>query len=153
MVATAERRMFQQTKKGSTKRVRFAMQPSVQRFDAGEEPLMITYDSGADGNYVSKEDQARLGMPTLRQSKRRVGVANGGASKGKFVTRLPFPELSKKAAESDTFDEFKTSLMSVGKTADDSNVSVFTKEDVKIYKEEDGLITCKGEPILIGKRD
>ena len=40
--------------------------------------------------------------------------------------------------------------MSVGKTADDGNVSVFTKEAVKIYKEEDILIKCRGEPVLIG---
>ena len=73
-VATATRRLFQQIKKGSTKRVKFAMQPLVQILDAGEEPVMITYDSGADGNYVSEEDRARLGMPILRQSKRRVGV-------------------------------------------------------------------------------
>ena len=45
--------------------VRFAIQPSVQKFDVGEEPVMITYDYGADGNYVSKEDRERLGMPIL----------------------------------------------------------------------------------------
>ena len=93
---------------------------------------MITYDSEADGNYVSEEDRSRLGMPILKQSKRRLVVANGGASKLKFVTRLTFPQLSKKASEADTFDEFKKSLMIVGKTADDGNVSVFTKEAVKI---------------------
>ena len=43
--------------------------------------------------------------------------------------------------------------MSVGKTADDGTVSVFTKEGVTVFKEEDVLITCKGEPILIGVRD
>ena len=53
---TAARRLLQQIKKGSTKRVRFAMHPSVQKIDVGEEPVMITYDSGADGNYVSEED-------------------------------------------------------------------------------------------------
>ena len=31
--------------------------------------------------------------------------------------------------------------------------SVFTKEGVNVFKEEDVLITCKGEPILIGVRD
>ena len=54
---------------------------------------------------------------------------------------MPFPQLSPKAAEADTFKEFKTSLMSVGKTADDGNISVFTKEDVKVYKEKHVLIT------------
>jgi hypothetical protein len=43
--------------------------------------------------------------------------------------------------------------MSVGKTTDDGTVSVFTKEGVNVYKEADVLITCKGEPILIGVRD
>ena len=43
--------------------------------------------------------------------------------------------------------------MSVGKTADDGNVSIFIKEDVKVYKEDDVPITCRGKPILIGKRD
>ena len=48
---------------------------------------------------------------------------------------------------------FKTSLMSVGKTADDGNVSVFTERDVKVYKEADVLITYKGKPTLVGRRD
>ncbi len=50
--------------------------------------------------------------------------------------------------------------MSVGKTADNGNTSIFTREGVSVdkeedvlYKEEDILITCKGEAILIGKRD
>jgi len=55
--------------------------------------------------------------------------------------------------QADTFHDFPTSLMSVGKTADDGTVSVFTKEGVHAFKEDDVLITCKGEPILIGVRD
>jgi hypothetical protein len=43
--------------------------------------------------------------------------------------------------------------MSVGKMAGDGTVSVFTKDGVNVFKEEDVLITCKGEPILIGVRD
>ena len=42
--------------------------------------------------------------------------------------------------------------MSVGKTNNDGNVSIFTKKDVKVYKEEDVLITCRGKPIIIGRR-
>jgi hypothetical protein len=40
--------------------------------------------------------------------------------------------------------------MSLGKTLDNGMVSVFTKEGIKVFKEEEVLITCKGEPILIG---
>ena len=36
---------------------------------------------------------------------------------------------------------------------DDGNIYVFTKEGIKIYKEEDVLTTFKGEPLLVGRRD
>ena len=113
----------------------------------------MTYDLGANGHYVSEKDRTKLGLPILRRSRKRVGVANGGTSTGKHVTRLSFKQMSDETREVDTFEEFETSLMSVGKTADDGNVSVFTERDVKVYKEADVLITCKGKPILIGRRD
>ena len=102
---------------------------------------------------MSKADRTKLGLPILRISTKRVTVANAGASKVKYVTILPFKQLSPSAAEADTFEDFPTSLMSVGKTLDNGNVSVFTKEGVKLYNEEDVLITCKSKPILVGKRD
>jgi hypothetical protein len=43
--------------------------------------------------------------------------------------------------------------MSVGKTANDGMISIFTKEGVMVHKEQDILITCKGKPILIGVRN
>jgi hypothetical protein len=51
----------------------------------------------------------------------------------------------------DTFQDqdFPTSLISIGKTANDHTISVFTKVGINVFKEEDVLITCKGEPILI----
>jgi hypothetical protein len=79
---------------------------------------------------------------------------NGGICKAKYVTQLPFCKLSAQSRQADTFQDFPTSLMSMGKTLDDGTVSVFTKEGVNLFKkEEDTLITCKGEPILIGIRD
>jgi len=114
---------------------------------------MITYDSGADGNYLSEMDRARAGLPILRPSTRKVGVANGDTSHAQHVTQLPFHALSPRARQADTFPDFPTSLMSVGKTSDDGTVSIFNKTGVTIHREEDVLITCKGEPILIGIRD
>jgi hypothetical protein len=55
--------------------------------------------------------------------------------------------------QADTFQDFPTSLMSVGKTANNGTVSVFTKDGVNVFKEEDLLIMCKGKPIFIGVRD
>ena len=114
---------------------------------------MITYYSGADNHYMSEAGRIRLKLPILRPSHKRVAVANGGMSEGKYVTRLPFPKLSKTTAEAYTFEEFPSSLMSVGKTSDDGNVSIFTDEKVRFYKEADVLIACRGKPILVGKRD
>ena len=39
--------------------------------------------------------------------------------------------------------------MSVGKMADDGTVSVFTKEGINVFKEEDVLITCKGGTVSV----
>ncbi len=55
---------------------------------------MLTYNSGADGHYISKYDQHKAGLPILRSSTRQVGVANGGTSNSKYVTQLPYPKLS-----------------------------------------------------------
>ena len=114
---------------------------------------MVTYDSGADGHYISETDRAKANLPILRKSTKRVGVANGNTSHGHHVTALPIPSLSKAATEADTFDDFPHSLMSVGKTADAGTVSIFTKHGVTVHHEQDVLITCKGQPILIGARD
>ena len=39
-----------------------------------------------------------------------------------------------RAVESDTFQDFPTSLMSIGNTSDDGNISIFTKDNVKHYQ-------------------
>ncbi len=113
----------------------------------------LTYDSGADGHYVSKDDRKEARMPILRSSNKKVVVANGDTCTAKNVTRLPFPQLSKRATTADTFTNFPTSLMSVGKTSDDGTISIFTKTGVTVHKETDVLIRCKGAPLLIGVQD
>jgi len=89
----------------------------------------------------------------LQPSTQKVGVANGGTSNAKYVTQLLFRQLFAQSRQADTFQDFPNSLMSVGKTANEGTVSVFTKDGVNVFKEEDILITCKGKPILIGVRD
>ena len=80
-------------------------------------------------------------------------VADGTVNQGEHKVDLPFDGLSANARKGDTFMRFKESLMSVGKVNDDGNISICTKDDVTVYKEEDVLITCKGQPILVGVRD
>jgi hypothetical protein len=114
---------------------------------------MLAYDSGVNRHYISKQNQCNAGLPILRPSTREVRVANGSTSNTKYVTQPPFQKLSAQLRQADTFQDFPTSLMSVGKTSDDGTVLVFTKEGVNVFKEEDVLITCKGGLILIGNQD
>ena len=81
---------------------------------------------------MSKADHTKLRLPILRLSTKRITVANAGDSKGKYVTRLPFKQLSPYVSRSDTFEDFPTSLISVGRTSDDVNISVFTKDGVSV---------------------
>lgn len=110
-------------------------------------------DSGADKHYITEDDRQEADLPILGKSTKQVGVANGGISEGRHITKLPFELLSAKARLADTFDDFKHSLLSIGLIADDNNMAIFLKDDVKIYREQDVLITCKGKPLLVGVRD
>jgi hypothetical protein len=113
---------------------------------------MITYDSGANGPYISKTDRVAASLPICCPSTKGIGVANDSTSSGTYATPLPFSSLSHSAAAADSF-AVPHSLMSVGKTADDSTISIFTKDGVTIHKESDVLITCQGKPILLGVHD
>ncbi len=64
---------------------------------------MVTYDSGADGLYISEQDRAKAGLPILCPSSKQVAVANGATSRGENVTQFPFPTLSARAQTADTF--------------------------------------------------
>jgi hypothetical protein len=133
----------------ATKHVSFAPKHTVHIFDTLQPAVMITYDSGAGGHYLSKIDRQQAQLPILRPSTKQVRVANGGSSSGKHVTQLPFEQLSEQATKADSFEDFPHSLMSVGKTADNGTISIFTNDGVTVHKEQDVLITCKGEPILV----
>ena len=90
----------------NNQQVRFRHKPTMARLHKMEEPIMITYDSGADNHYMSKAERIKLELPILRPSHKHVAVANGGTSEGKYVTQLTFPQLYTPAAEADTFEEF-----------------------------------------------
>ena len=96
-LATTVRKLIRKFK-NNNQQVRFVHKPTVARFYKKEEPIMITYDSGADNHYMSKADRIGLGLPILQPSHKRVAVANGGTSKVKYVTRLPLPQLSTSTA-------------------------------------------------------
>jgi hypothetical protein len=144
-LATSLRRAFHRFQQAN--HVNFANDDEIKYYDPINDTPLTTYNSGADGHYLNEQDRIDAGFPILCKSSKRVGVANGGTSKADSVTTLPFDHLSPQARQADTFTDFPQSLMSVG------TVSIFTKEGVTVHKEADVLITCKGEPILIGVRD
>jgi beta-galactosidase/beta-glucuronidase len=76
-----------------TKTVSFATTRQVRIFQDKEIAAMITYDSGADGHYLSERDQINVGLE----------VANGGTSTARHVICLPFKQLSNRAASADSF--------------------------------------------------
>jgi hypothetical protein len=77
----------------NNKHVRFAKHNNVHLFSNTETPIVVTYDSGAAGHYISKKDRRKAGLPIIRKSTRQVGVANRGVSQAKFVTQLPCKDL------------------------------------------------------------
>ena len=134
--------------------VSFAPTHTVRVYQHHAAPTVLaTLDSGADGHYLSESDRRTANLPILRPSSKRVGVANGGCSSARHVTALPLPQLSSRATRADSFDDFPSSLISVGRLADDNTISIFTKDGVSVHHEHDVLISCRGEPILIGARD
>ncbi len=49
----------------NNKHVRFAKNNKVHLFDKAETPIMTTYDSGADGHYISEKDRRKAGLPII----------------------------------------------------------------------------------------
>ena len=87
-----------------SKHVKLRSKPSIATYQQHNNTPMLTYDSGADRHYLSEQDRTKLGLPILRISDKKVGVANGGVYSGKYVTSLTFPQISSNAAEADTFE-------------------------------------------------
>ena len=114
---------------------------------------MITYNPGIDGHNISKCDRVVAGLPILRQSTKRVDVANGSTSQAKHVTNLQFKQLSLQATQAFSFANFRISLMSVRETAEDGTISIFTKDGVRIHNKQDVLSTYKSKPWLKDIRD
>ncbi len=47
------------------KHVSFATHNKVHQYINNEQPIIVKYDSGADGHYISEKDQCKAGLPIL----------------------------------------------------------------------------------------
>ena len=72
--------------KRDNQRVKFQNKEIVATFWDNDEIVMIMYNSGADGNYNSKPDREKAGLPILWQLTKRVAVADVSTRSGKFIT-------------------------------------------------------------------
>ena len=54
-----------------SKHVRFAKQHTVRQIDENITCVMVDYDSGADGNYISKEDDEKQVSPSYEHRRRK----------------------------------------------------------------------------------
>jgi len=52
------------------KHVSFTTHNSLHQYINKEQPIMLPYDSGANGHYMSKKDRCKAGLPILRTSTR-----------------------------------------------------------------------------------
>ena len=48
------------------KHVQFKNKPSIAMYQQNEETTLVTYNSGADGHYLSEKDRTKLGILILR---------------------------------------------------------------------------------------
>jgi hypothetical protein len=49
------------------KHASFATHNSVHQYINNDQPIMVTYDSGADGHYISEKDWHQAGLPILHR--------------------------------------------------------------------------------------
>ena len=63
-MSSAFNRTFKKLNK-TMRHVSFASHNSMRLFNNHTEPIMITYDSGADSNYISERDCVKAGLPIL----------------------------------------------------------------------------------------
>ena len=96
-IITETRRLLHSIIRDS-KHVPFRQKPTIAKFYYNDDATTLIYHSGADGHYLSKKDRKKLGLSILYVYAKKVGVANGGARNGKYITKLPFPQLFNKAS-------------------------------------------------------
>ncbi len=73
--------------------VTFAKQHRAQIFSENQEAIKITYNLGADGNYLSEASQQQAKLSIFRQFIKRIRVSNGGINRDMNETTFHFSKL------------------------------------------------------------
>ena len=116
--------------------------------------VFATFDTGADGDFITENDLQKLQLPIKGDSDKQVSVANGHVEQGKHETELPFEGLSPTAKAADSFELFHTTLISSSNIVDDGNTAILNQKGVKVlFADKDVLILVQAKPIMIGTHD
>jgi hypothetical protein len=105
-------------------------------------------DTGATGHYLDTAAEKHCTKITPTSNGPSVQVANGETieTTKRVIVPLAAPELSTQAKTGHIFDSLQSgSLISIGQLCDDDCVALFSKYDVKIIK--------NGQGIILGKRN
>ena len=107
-------------------------------------------DSGATGTYMRPEDGA---IPTGKPSTKRVSMPDGRETKASEEALLPMTQLNDEARRCDILPALSTnSLISVSKLVAAGYTVIFDADDknVKVYQKEDIKFNPSAQPILRG---
>ena len=130
-----------------------AIDESCKRLEASEEdatrvPSAI-YDTGCTSSALTAKDPAeRTGKP----SRKIFAVATGHTAAATEQVKLRH-KLREPARSADIVPGIQESLVSASKFADSGYISVFDKDEVRIYDQHDTEITVSRDAVLRGWRD
>jgi hypothetical protein len=72
MLSAATHRLIRKITNSNQHCVTFVGQAMVAEYNTKNSTVMVTYDSGADGHYISEKDKMTVGLPILRISAKKV---------------------------------------------------------------------------------
>ena len=107
--------------------------PSIQQ-------TKLKADTGASSNYLTDNDKELLRNWKPSSKGPRVHLPDGDIIASNGTGQLPIPGLSPSATTAHTFQNLKTSLLSIGQLCDDGCLAIFTKQKMYIIKDKNLLL-------------
>ena len=124
--------------------------PLAQVEDAKKEPSIVM-DSAATSTCIKANDEAHVKV--LEEDSNKVfECANGTMSKAGKKAKLDY-NMREPATDADTVPNLSTnSLLSTSKLADAGYITIFTKDEVKVFDGENVAIKVDGNAVMKGWR-
>ena len=111
-----------------------------------KEALLMKADTGASGHYIGAKDTHKFGIKNLlkTRSPKLVQLLNEELIESTHELNLAIPKVSPSSTQATVFPKItNSSLLSIGKLCDDNCIAIFSKNDMKIVKDKDLILTGK----------